>query len=105
MKCNRAHITQTTLYICATKAVSLVPAAYYTDLACERGRCYINDFLNMADDKTSSAGMTKEKGKAKYDRDEEKAKVFKAAEEAWGEGLSRTVCSTFDPVDNDMCYR
>jgi hypothetical protein len=77
------------LYARATKAVSLVPAAYYADLACERGRCYINDFLN-ADDKTSSAGTTKGKGKAK-DRDEEKAKVFKAAEDAWGEGLHPAV--------------
>lgn len=75
------------LYARATKAVSLVPAAYYADLACERGRCYINDFLNIGDDKTSSAGPTKGKGKAKVDKEEEKAKVFNAAKEFWGEGL------------------
>ncbi|KAH7885084.1 Piwi domain-containing protein [Phlebopus sp. FC_14] len=41
------------LYARATKAVSLMPPAYYADLACERGRYYLNDFLN-ADDKTSN---------------------------------------------------
>jgi eukaryotic translation initiation factor 2C len=67
------------LYARATKAVSLVPAAYYADLACERGRCYLNDFL--VDDKTSGGG-----GKA--DKDEERARVFNAARNAWGEGVS-----------------
>ena len=75
------------LYARATKAVSLVPAAYYADLACERGRCYINDLLNAGDDKTSSAGTTKGKGKAKYDREEERERVYKAAEQTWGAGL------------------
>jgi eukaryotic translation initiation factor 2C len=66
------------LYARATKAVSLIPAAYYADLACERGRCYLNDFL--VDDKTSTGGKT--------DRDEENARVFDAAKNAWGEGVS-----------------
>jgi len=30
----------------ATKAVSLVSPAYYADLACERGRCYLNSLLH-----------------------------------------------------------
>jgi len=30
----------------ATKAVSLVSPAYYADLACERGRCYLHKLLN-----------------------------------------------------------
>jgi eukaryotic translation initiation factor 2C len=30
----------------ATKAVSLASPAYYADLACERGRCYIHKLLN-----------------------------------------------------------
>ena len=30
----------------ATKAVSLVSPAYYADLACERGRCYLHQLLN-----------------------------------------------------------
>lgn len=77
------------LYARATKAVSLVPAAYYADLACERGRCYINDFL-VADDKTSTAGASvggRVKGRGKIDREEEKDRVFAAAKEMWGEGL------------------
>ena len=68
------------LYARATKAVSLIPAAYYADLACERGRCYLNDFL--IDDKTSIGG-----GSGKADKDEERARVFNAAREAWGHGV------------------
>jgi len=71
------------LYARATKAVSLIPAAYYADLACERGRCYLNDFL--VDDKTSSSG------KGKVERDEEKQRVFTAAKAYWGEGVSRNL--------------
>jgi hypothetical protein len=70
------------LYARATKAVSLIPAAYYADLACERGRCYLNEFL--VDDKTSTAGSTK----GKLDPDEEKRRVFNAAKDSWGEGVS-----------------
>ncbi|KAF9555709.1 argonaute-like protein [Agrocybe pediades] len=69
------------LYARATKAVSLIPAAYYADLACERGRCYLNDFL--VDDKTSTAGGSR----SGRDRDEEKRRVFEAAQKAWGVGL------------------
>ncbi|KAG6860668.1 hypothetical protein C0995_008856 [Termitomyces sp. Mi166 len=66
------------LYARATKAVSLIPPAYYADLACERGRCYLNDFL--VDDKTSTSG------RGRYDREEERNRVFHDAREAWGEG-------------------
>ncbi|KAH0580660.1 Protein argonaute 1B [Termitomyces sp. J132] len=69
------------LYARATKAVSLIPPAYYADLACERGRCYLNDFL--VDDKVSTSGS----GRGRYDREEERNRVFHAAKEAWGEGL------------------
>ncbi|KAJ6524443.1 argonaute-like protein [Mycena vulgaris] len=67
------------LYARATKAVSLVPAAYYADLACERGRCYLNEF--MVDDRTSSSG------RGNVDREAEKGRVFDAARGAWGEGI------------------
>ncbi|KAJ6510612.1 argonaute-like protein [Mycena sanguinolenta] len=67
------------LYARATKAVSLIPAAYYADLACERGRYYLNDF--MVDEKATSSG------KGKFDREEERARVFNAARESWGEGI------------------
>jgi eukaryotic translation initiation factor 2C len=39
----------------ATKAVSLVSPAYYADLACERGRCYLHKLLSGI---TSSGGST-----------------------------------------------
>ncbi|KAJ7178055.1 argonaute-like protein [Mycena filopes] len=38
----------------ATKAVSLVSPAYYADLACERGRCYVHKLLQGI----SSSGVT-----------------------------------------------
>lgn len=34
------------LYSRATKAVSLASPAYYADMACERGRCYIHKLLH-----------------------------------------------------------
>lgn len=34
------------LYGRATKAVSIVPPAYYADILCERGRCYLQKYLN-----------------------------------------------------------
>jgi hypothetical protein len=67
------------LYARATRAVSLIPAAYYADLACERGRCYLNDFLV---DSGSTVG-----GKG-TDREEERNKVYQAAKQHWGEGVS-----------------
>ena len=73
--------TASYLYARATKAVSLIPAAYYADLACERGRCYLNDFL--VDDKTSTAGRS---GFA--DKEQEAARVFESAKAAWSQGVS-----------------
>lgn len=40
----------------ATKAVSLVSPAYYADLACERGRCYIHELLQAVESNTTSSG-------------------------------------------------
>ncbi|KAJ7201035.1 argonaute-like protein [Mycena pura] len=39
----------------ATKAVSLVSPAYYADLACERGRCYVHKLLQGLSDSGSTA--------------------------------------------------
>lgn len=75
------------LYVRATKAVSLVPAAYYADLACERGRCYLNDFLSTDDKVSSSVVSGKGKGIGKADKEEEKIRVFEEAKRAWGEGV------------------
>ena len=41
----------------ATKAVSLVSPAYYADLACERGRCYIHPLLQGISDSAASASV------------------------------------------------
>ncbi|KAF8133991.1 Piwi domain-containing protein [Boletus edulis] len=75
--------TASYLYARATRSVSLIPPAYYADLACERGRCYLNDFL-VSEDKTT----TTSKGKSsKMDREEEKERVYQAAIRAWGNGI------------------
>ena len=34
------------LYGRATKAVSICPPAYYADILCERGRCYLQKYIN-----------------------------------------------------------
>ncbi|KAH7333964.1 Piwi domain-containing protein [Rhizoctonia solani] len=63
------------LFARATKAVSLVPPAYYADLACERGRCYLNQLLNAFDGAASI--------KSGSSSDEE---VVKQAHALWGRG-------------------
>ncbi|XP_006457125.1 argonaute-like protein [Agaricus bisporus var. bisporus H97] len=73
------------LYARATKAVSLMPPAYYADLACERGRCYLNDLLALGDGKSSSGASTSTGGKK--GRKDEKEEVFRAAAETWGDGI------------------
>ncbi|CAE6447538.1 unnamed protein product [Rhizoctonia solani] len=68
------------LFARATKAVSLVPPAYYADLACERGRCYLNQLLNAFDGATSI--------KSGSSSDEE---VVKQAHALWGRGPTGAV--------------
>ena len=74
------------LYARATKAVSLVPPAYYADILCERARPGIYDFLSPAkeDDETISSASA---GRRKPTREETEDGVFAAAERAWGNGL------------------
>jgi eukaryotic translation initiation factor 2C len=74
--------TASYLYARATRSVSLIPPAYYADLACERGRCYLNEFL-VSEDKTT----TTSKGKSRGDKEEEEKKVFDNALKAWGNGI------------------
>lgn len=68
----------------ATKAVSLVSPAYYADLACERGRCYLHSLLH---------GITKVAGTTTGDQAEDE--VHREAQGLWrngvGENLSRTM--------------
>ena len=78
------------LYARATKAVSLVPAAYYADVACERGRSYLNVLLNaLPDDRSSVAGGG---GSARSTsnteaREREKERTFQEAVKMWGNGV------------------
>ena len=62
----------------ATKAVSLVSPAYYADLACERGRCYLHKLLQGITD-TSTTATTDE---------QTMAEVYKEGEKLWHGGVS-----------------
>ncbi|EPQ51876.1 argonaute-like protein [Gloeophyllum trabeum ATCC 11539] len=72
----------------ATKAVSLVSPAYYADLACERGRCYLHKLLQgISDGGTTSAG-------GNHDRLEEDAAVMREAQTLWHGGVRGTLGET-----------
>lgn len=75
--------TASYLYARATKAVSLVPAAYYADLACERGRCYLNQLMNSSDAQSSVAGTKL----SASDLEREKERVHEQAVKMWGNGV------------------
>ncbi|TFK71981.1 Piwi-domain-containing protein, partial [Pluteus cervinus] len=81
------------LYARATKAVSLVPPAYYADLACERARMYLHNFF--VDDGASTSGDSVATGEAgssqqmdpKEKKKQEMEAVFEAAVTRWENGL------------------
>ncbi|KAI0313100.1 Piwi-domain-containing protein [Amylostereum chailletii] len=78
------------LYARATKAVSLIPPAYYADLVCEQARYWIQGFLNNAHEGSSTgAGSKSETGSAwaKRKREEAEENVYKAAQRMWATGL------------------
>ncbi|EIW78043.1 Piwi-domain-containing protein [Coniophora puteana RWD-64-598 SS2] len=82
--------TYSYLYARATKAVSLVPAAYYADLACERGRCYLNDLLNADEQQSSAGGSTSgapRRPRNQQEKEAEEQRVFERAERLWGNGV------------------
>ena len=60
----------------ATKAVSLVSPAYYADLACERGRCYLHGLLQGISD---AAGTTTASGSGRGERED----VMNEAKRLW----------------------
>ncbi|KAI0768207.1 Piwi domain-containing protein [Trametes elegans] len=60
----------------ATKAVSLVTPAYYADLACERGRCYIHSLLQGISD---AAGTTTASGSGRGEHED----VMNEAKRLW----------------------
>ncbi|TFY79496.1 hypothetical protein EWM64_g4517, partial [Hericium alpestre] len=63
----------------ATKAVSLVSPAYYADLACERGRCYLHKLLQGI----SSSGTTATSASESQADDD----VRREAEQMWHGGV------------------
>jgi eukaryotic translation initiation factor 2C len=65
----------------ATKAVSLVSAAYYADVACERGRCYLRKLFHgiVGNETASGTGSGSAAEQA----------VIKEAERLWGGGVSK----------------
>ena len=67
----------------ATKAVSLVSPAYYADLACERGRCYLHSLLQGISDSGTTA--VSEGGDTK---------VYHEAEKMWKNGVSGKLRNT-----------
>ena len=81
------------LYARATKAVSLVPPAYYADIVCEQARFWIHGFLNLGagSDTTSSAvdpdGGPGKSSAFKKAREVAEQHVFNAAQKMWGNGL------------------
>jgi hypothetical protein len=62
-------------YLIFQQAVSLAPPAYYADLACERGRCYLYDLLNAGEKKGAFS----------------EAEVEERADVVWGKGIGAAV--------------
>ncbi|KAL1715362.1 Piwi domain-containing protein [Schizophyllum commune] len=70
----------------ATKAVSLVSPAYYADLACERGRCYLHPLLH---------GISRiPRATATSVGSEQDAEVFREAEDLWHGGANPALKNT-----------
>ncbi|KAG1734940.1 ribonuclease H-like domain-containing protein [Suillus paluster] len=91
--------TASYLYARATKAVSLVPLAYYADLACERARCYLDGFLSSEQPPAPGSSGGKDKGKAvardaAEEREAAKQRVYDAAIQAWGNGVHANLKET-----------
>ncbi|KAG5636873.1 hypothetical protein H0H81_006534 [Sphagnurus paluster] len=66
----------------ATKAVSLVSPAYYADLACERGRCYLHRLLQGVDAGGTASGRSGASGAEEQ--------VMREATNMWHNGVAGT---------------
>ena len=71
------------LFARATRSVSLISPAYYADLACYRGRCYIQQLLSRDDDASTSVSGTASEQSA-----------FRKAEGLWGNGVGKNLSET-----------
>lgn len=72
------------LFARATKAVSLASPAYYADLACERGRCYLHPLLQ---------GITEQRpptGKSEVPEEQ----IWAEAQKLWGSGPGANIKKT-----------
>ncbi|TFY68777.1 hypothetical protein EVG20_g3426 [Dentipellis fragilis] len=88
--------TASYLYARATKAVSLIPPAYYADIVCEQARYWLHGFLNQWDD-SSSSGVPSTAGTgrrgaagsqaARQARETGEQRIYEAAQKMWGAGL------------------
>ena len=79
------------MYARATKAVSLVPPAYYADLACERARSYLSALLDAGDTQSApSQGQPSTEA-------ERRLAVYQKAVQMWGNGIN-------DQLKNSMFY-
>ncbi|KAG8947603.1 hypothetical protein FRC00_009030, partial [Tulasnella sp. 408] len=78
------RLTNATSYMFgrATRAVSLIPPAYYADLACERGRCYIHELLTAGEIGSDGAAPPTDQ------------QVFEDAERLWGQGIGPNLKKT-----------
>ncbi len=86
--------TASYLYARATKAVSLVPPAYYADIVCEQARYWIHGFLNLGpgSDTASSTdggggGASAASSAMRKAREASEQRVFDSAQRMWGKGL------------------
>ncbi|KIK92862.1 hypothetical protein PAXRUDRAFT_829570 [Paxillus rubicundulus Ve08.2h10] len=67
----------------ATKGVSLVAPAYWADIACERGRCYLRNLFGGHGDSVPAGG----KGNNRSNKRSE-VEVFEQAKKTWNGGVS-----------------
>ncbi|KDQ50202.1 hypothetical protein JAAARDRAFT_63333 [Jaapia argillacea MUCL 33604] len=77
----------------ATKAVSLVSPAYYADLACERGRCYLHSLFQGL----SESGTTTASGPSASRRlspEQQAEETMKEAEKLWHGGVGQVLKKT-----------
>ncbi|GJE99955.1 Piwi-domain-containing protein [Phanerochaete sordida] len=79
------------MYARATKAVSLVPPAYYADIACERGRQWISMLMYGAEAQTRSQVSG---GSDPDALQRARQEVYNKAVQLWGEGAQSDVRNT-----------
>jgi eukaryotic translation initiation factor 2C len=64
------------MMISSLTVYSLIPAAYYADLACYRGRFYLNDFLNLGGESSTTSREKRSRKEIKEDNYEQAVRVW-----------------------------